>query len=407
MAKKKALEAIKAYNILLNEEDDSAEVNLYGEVVTNRPTDWWTGEPLEGLYIALDDFLKDIDELKEKSSVVFHINSPGGEVFAGTAIYNRMKQFKGTVTTVVDGLAASAASIIAQGATAGHRKVCNGALTMIHGASAMLFGYYNAKDMKEKIRQISAVDKSMAEIYASCTGLEKDKVMAMLTATTWMTSQDAVDNNFADEIVDTDKQVDMYLNEDKSFLTVKGVSISVRGLFNLPDYIPVQDEVTAGSVPDVIDNKKEEDGGMKSMDLKELREKYPELYAQIRNEAATETKKELQAESEQAVKNEIDRIRAIDEIAGKIADKQLVENAKYGEKKMSAGDLALEALKNQRDVGQKYLDDLGKDTTDSGVGDVTPTPNQGSLSAEEQTAKDIADGAALIAGDEAKKEEKR
>lgn len=400
-------EFMNAYNILLNEEDDSAEVNLYGEVVTNRPTDWWTGEPLEGLYIALDDFLKDIDELKEKSNVVFHINSPGGEVFAGTAIYNRMKQFNGVVTTIVDGLAASAASIIAQGATAGHRKVCNGALTMIHGASTMLFGYYNVKDMKEKIRQINAVDKSLAEIYASCTGLEKEKITAMLTATTWMTSQEAIDNGFADEIVDTDKQVNMCLNADRSFLTVKGISMSVRGLFNLPDYIPVQSKVTAGSDPDVIASKNEENGGTKSMDLKELQEKHPELYAQIRNDAAAEAKKKMQEESEQAVKNEIERIKAIDEIAGKIADKQLVENAKYGEKKMSAGDLALEALRNQQDAGQQYMKDLAADTQASGVGEVTPTPNNGSLSAEEQAAKDIADGAALIAGEDAKKEEKR
>lgn len=400
-------ETIKAYNIFVNDENDSAEVNMYGEVVEKRPTNWWTGEPLDGLYIPLDEFLKDIEKLKEKSSVTFHINSPGGDVFAGTTIHNRMKQFKGTVTTIVDGLAASAASIIAQGATAGHRKVCNGSLTMVHGASIWAYGYYNERDLNKKIQQVNAVDRSITEIYTKCTGLEKDKIIEMLTTTTWMTSQEAIDNGFADEIVDADKQVNMCLNEDKSFLTVKGILMSARGLFNLPDYIPVQNEVTAGDIPDVITNKNEEDGGTKSMDMKELQEKHPELYKQIRNEAAAEAKKEMQAESEQAVKNEIERLKAIDEIAGKIADKQLVEDAKYGEKKMSAGDLALEALKNQQDVGQQYLNNLDADTQDSGVGNVTPTPNQGSLSAEEQAAKDIADGAALIAGEDAKKEEKR
>lgn len=394
---------IKAYNILLNKEDDSAEVNLYGEVVTNRPVDYWTGEKIEGLYITLEDFLKDIDGLKEKSNVVFHINSPGGEVYAGTAIFNRMKQFKGTVTTVVEGLAASAASIIAQGATAGHRKVCNGALTMIHGASTMLWGYYNAKEMKEQIRKVNAVDKSLAEIYTSCTGLETDKITAMLTATTWMTSQEAVNNGFADEIVDADKTVDMCLDENKSLLTVKGIEMSVKGLFNLPDYIPVQNRVTTGEVPDVI--KTESKGDVKSMDLKEMQEKYPELCAQIRSEAAQETKNQLQDEVDQAVKSEVERIKEIDEIAGKIADKQLVENAKYGEEKMSAGDLALAALKAQKDVSDKFLNDLESDSQDSGVDDVDPAPNNGSLSTKEQVEKDIADGAALIAGGEAKKGE--
>lgn len=387
---------MKAYNILLDEDNDSAEVNLYGEVVSQRPVDWWTGEKIEGLYIVLEEFLKDIDNLKEKSSVVFHINSPGGDVFAGTSIYNRMKQFTGTITTVVDGLAASAASIIAQGATTGHRKVCNGSLTMIHGASTMLFGYYNVSNMKDVIKQVTAVDKSIAEIYTKCTGIEADKVRAMMTATTWMTSQEAVENRFADEIVDTDRIVDMSLNENRSFLTVNGISMPVRGLFNLPDYIQIKNMVTAGEAPDVIKN--EEDGGKESMTVDELKAKQPELYEQIMDEAAQKAKNEHEEEVAKAVEKEVARMKDIDEIADKIADKQLVEKAKYGETKMSAGELALEVLKRQKNVGEQFLNDLCADNGSSGAGDVTPTPNQGNLSMKEQTKRDIADGAALIAG---------
>lgn len=394
---------MKPYNIVLNESDDSAEVNLYGEVVSQRAIDWWTGEKIEGLYIVLDEFLKDIDNLKNKSSVVFHINSPGGEVYAGTSIYNRMKQFSGTVTTIVDGLAASAASIIAQGATAGHRKVCNGSLTMIHGASTMLFGYYNASDMKSVIKQVAAVDKSIAEIYTKCTGLEEDKVKTMMTATTWMTSQEAVENGFADEIVETNKVVDMSLNENKSFLTVNGIAMPVRGLFNLPDYIQIRDKVTAGKKPDVIE--KEKNGGMENMTADELKEKSPEVYEQIKAEAVQEEKNKQDEAVKQAVEKEIARMKEIDEIAGKIADKQLVEEAKYGDGKMSAGELALAALKKQKDVGNEFLTNSTKDVTASGVADVTATPNAGSLGMKEQAAKDIADGAALIAGIKEKKEE--
>lgn len=395
---------MKAYNIVLNKDDDSAEVNLYGEVVSQRPVDWWTGEKIEGLYIVLEEFLKDIDNLKNKSSVVFHINSPGGEVYAGTSIYNRMKQFSGTITTIVDGLAASAASIIAQGATPGHRKVCNGSLTMIHGASTMLFGYYNVGEIKNVMKQVAAVDKSIAEIYTKCTGLEEDKVKAMMTSTTWMTSQEAVEQGFADEIVDADKMVDMSLNENKSFLTVNGIAMSVRGLFNLPDYIQIKDKVTAGNEPDVIENEKME--GMERMTAEELKTNQPELYEQIRDEAVKTAKEEQKTEVEQAVEKEIARIKEIDEIAGKIADKQLVENAKYGENKMSAGELALETLKKQKDVGVEFLENSHMDSLSSGACDVTPTPNQGNLSIKEQTERDIADGAALIAGARKKEENK-
>lgn len=388
---------MKAYNIVLNEADDSAEVNLYGEVVSQRPTDFWTGEKREGLYIVLEDFLKDIDELKGKSVVTFHINSPGGDVFAGISIYNRMKQFAGTVITMVDGLAASAASVIAQGATPGHRKVCNGSLTMIHGASTLLWGYYNACELKGMLRQVNAVDKSIADIYTKCSGMEVEKIRTLMASTTWMSAQEAIDNGFADEIADTDKQITMSLNGNKSLLTVNGIVMSAKGLFNLPDYIQVNDTVTAGKEPDVIE--KEKTGGMKvSMTAEELKEKHPELYAQIRNDAAQEVRDEQQAMVDKAVEAEVDRMKAIDEIAGKITNKQLVEDAKYGEKKMSAGDLALEALKQQKDIGAEFLQNAHQDNKNSGVDGVAPTPNQGSLSAQEQSAKDIADGAALIAG---------
>lgn len=387
---------MKAYDIMVNEADDSAEINLYGEVVSQRPTDW-DGNAIEGLYVVLEDFLKDIDNLKGKSNVSFHINSTGGDVFAGIAIYNRMKQFAGKVITIVDGLAASAASIIAQGATPGHRKVCNGALTMIHGASTLLWGYYNAGEVKGVLKRVNAVDKSLAEIYASCTGTEEDQIRAMMSATTWMTSQEAIENGFADEIVDTGEQVTMSLNGNRSLLTVNGIAMSAKGLFNLPDYIQVTDKVTTGNIPDVIKNKNA--GGMrKSMTVEELKAEYPELCAQIKADAAEEVKGEQQTAVDEAVKAEVTRMKEIDEIAGKIADKQLVTDAKYGEKKMNAGELALEALKRQEDVGKEFLQNLHKDNLDSKVGGVIPTPNQGNLSAKEQSKKDIADGAALIAG---------
>lgn len=390
------------YN-MVETDDDSVEIEMYGEVVSERPTDFWTGEPIEGLYIALSDFLNDLESVKDKKNVTFRINSPGGEVFAGVTIRNRMAEFKGTVTTIVDGLSASAASIIAQGATPGHRKVCNGSLTMIHGAASFMFGYYNANEMKDSLKQINAIDKSIAEIYAKCTGLDQDKIKNMMSNTTWMSAQEAVDNGFADEIVDDGAKVTMSLNSNKSLLTVNGIPMSTRGLFNLPDSIPVN-KVTAGHEPDVINNKKSKTGG-KKMTLEELMKSDPELVTQIQNAAVASVQAQNETENKEAIDNavnaEIERLKAIDEIAGKIADKELVENAKYGENKMSAGDLALAALKAQKDAGTQFLNDAKDDVNASGAAAVTPTPN-GNLTAEEQAKADIAAGAALIAGVEVK-----
>ena len=388
----RAPQDMKPYNIIDNE--DEAEVNMYGEVVSEIPTDWW-GDRIDGMYIVLADFLNDMERLTSKSKVTFHINSPGGEVFAGISIYNRMKGFKGVVSTVVDGLAASAASIIAQGGTKGHRKVCNGSLTMIHGASSFMFGRYNANELKDSIAQLNAIDKSIAEIYSVCTGLDQEKVKGMLTKTTWMSAQDAVDNGFADEIADMGRPVTMSINKARNILIVNGIPMSVKGFTDIPEYIQVCEEVTAGRQPDVIDNK--QTGGENHMTLEELMKQEPELVDQIRNTAIQSAKTDTQQMVSAAVSDELNRLKSIDEIAGKIADKALVERAKYGEAKMSAADLALAALKSQNDAGQAFLDNMQADVKNSGAEAIEPTPNS-NLSAEEQAQKDIMDGAALIAG---------
>ena len=388
---------MKPYNIATLEDEDSVEVNMYGEVVSEKPIDWWTGEPIEGLFIILADFLNDMEKIKDKKNVTFHINSPGGEVFAGVSIYNRMKEFTGNVTTIVDGLCASAASIIMQGAKPGNRKVCNGSLTMIHGASSFMYGYYNAKDMKESIKQINAIDKSIAEIYAKETGVDVETAKTMMSNTTWMSAQDAVDKGFADEIVDTGSSVTMSLNPARNVLTVNGVPMSARGL-SLPTDIPVMEpKVTTGKEPEVINNNIPE-GGTNKMTLKELMEQEPDLVKQIQDEATQTAQANNQAAIDKALDDERKRLQAIDEIACKIGDQTLVDKAKYGEAKMSAADLALEALKAQKDAGADFLNSAKEDAKESGVAGVQPAPTNSNLDDAAQANADITAGANLIAG---------
>lgn len=390
---------MKPYNIATLEDEDSVEVNMYGEVVSEQPTDWWTGKPIDGLFIVLADFLNDMEKIKNKKNVTFHINSPGGEVFAGVAIYNRMKEFTGNVTTIVDGLCASAASIIMQGAKPGNRKVCNGSLTMIHGASSFMFGYYNAKEMKEAIKEINAVDKAIAEIYAKETGVDVETAKTMMSNTTWMSAQDAIDKGFADEIVDTGSSVTMSLNPAKNVLTVNGVPMSARGL-SLPTDIPVMEpKVTTGKEPEVINNNIPE-GGTKKMALtfEELMAQEPDLVKQIQDEATKTAQANNQAAIDKALDDERQRLQAIDEIACKIGDQTLVDKAKYGETKMSAADLALEALRAQKDAGASFLDSAKEDAKASGVAGVQPAPTNSNLDDAAQAKEDINAGANLIAG---------
>ena len=93
--------------------DDEGEITLYGDVVSRQPVDWWTGEPEPGLYIAPESFMEGLAAVKGKSNITIKINSRGGDLFSGFAIHNAIKGLTGHKVVVVEGIAASAASVIA------------------------------------------------------------------------------------------------------------------------------------------------------------------------------------------------------------------------------------------------------------------------------------------------------
>ena len=95
---------MKCYNIV-KKTDNSAELNLYGEVVKTRPIDWWTGKPVPGDFIIQDEIMKDLDELTGIDSLTVRINSVGGDYYAGVAIRNRIRDMGIHVDTVNDSLA--------------------------------------------------------------------------------------------------------------------------------------------------------------------------------------------------------------------------------------------------------------------------------------------------------------
>ena len=117
--------------------DDEGEITLYGDVVSRQPVDWWTGEPEPGLYIAPESFMEDLAAVKGKSNITIKINSCGGDLYTGIAIHNAIKGLTGHKVVVVEGIAASAASVIA---CAGDEvQVYPGSMVMIHGVAGLLY----------------------------------------------------------------------------------------------------------------------------------------------------------------------------------------------------------------------------------------------------------------------------
>lgn len=357
--------------------DNDAEISMYGEVVEKHPVDWWTGEPIPGNFIALDDFLRDLDDLGTKDNITVHINSVGGSLYAGLAIYNRLRALSANVTTINDALAASAASIIFQAGNT--RKVNAGSNLMIHEAASFLYGYYQVKDLKDGIKYLEAHNKTAVAAYAERTGKDADSIKTLLAKETWMTGQEAVDAGFADEVISNGADVSMSLTPDKRFIVSNGVAMSTRGMSVMPAaaalmtaeqaaaFVPAA-SASVSPAPQVdIDHKNTGGNNMEIKSVEDLRAAYPDLVDQVENAAKG-------SERAEGVNAERARIQGIEAIEAAIGDKEMVKNAKYGEKPMTAEQLAFEAVKAQAAIGATVVNNLETDANASGAAGVAATP---------------------------------
>lgn len=374
----------KAYNFL-EADNNELEINMYGEVVESIPVDWWTGEPVSGLFICEKDFLEDLDRYKDKSRITIRINSVGGDLYAGLAIANRIKDLKAEIITIADALCASAAVAIYQAGNT--RKLYSGSQIMIHEPSCMLFGRYDVQGINKVKMQLDAGKKSIIEAYRERTGRTSEDLEKMITGDCWMTGKEAVDEGFADEVIEG--EVSTEVTEDNKTVISNGIRFPAEAFYSLPRNMKV---LKNGIKPE---NNNPQEGGETVMTKKELMENHPELY----NEIVDEIRGEQQtAAVEAAVRAERERIRSIDEIAAQVGDNAMVMEAKFGEKTMDASQLALEALRKQSKLGNEFLKNWQDDVNNSGANAVAPEPNAGTRSEEEQAYRDIMDGAALIIG---------
>lgn len=138
------------------------------------------------------------DELNAGSGdITVWINSPGGDCVAAAQIYNMLMNYKGNVTIKIDGIAASAASVIAM---AGTKVVMSPvSMMMIHNPATVAFG--DSADMQKAIAMLDEVKESIINAYEIKTGLSRAKLSHLMDAETWMDANSAIEMGFADEIM--------------------------------------------------------------------------------------------------------------------------------------------------------------------------------------------------------------
>lgn len=170
------------------------KIDIKGTIIRND--DKWIYDFFDMTSTCPRDVLAALGQAKGEEIDVF-INSPGGNVFAGSEIYSALRSATGTVRIHVVGLAASAASVIM---CAGHCDISPTAMVMIHNASAYLEGDYDYIDMQQNADALNAASRALCSAYVEKTGRTESEFLELMSREKWFTAQEAVDIGLCDEI---------------------------------------------------------------------------------------------------------------------------------------------------------------------------------------------------------------
>lgn len=184
----------KFWNWLEQNESETRELRIDGQIAEES---WFDDD------ITPELFRTELNSSQGDISV--YINSPGGDCVAASQIYTMLSEYPGKVTVKIDGLAASAASVIAM---AGNEvQMSSTAMMMIHNPLTMAFG--NADEMQKAIEMLDEVKESIINAYEKKTGLSRNKISRLMDEETWMNARKAIELGFADSIIGNSSVEDM------------------------------------------------------------------------------------------------------------------------------------------------------------------------------------------------------
>lgn len=311
---------LNMWNLTKNK-DNSADLILYGDI-----GDSWLDD-VSSKNIANE--LKDLDV----STINLRINSGGGDVFTAIAISNLLKNHKANVIAHIDGLAASAATII----TSACDKVImpKNALFMIHNPWTVVGG--EAKDMIKTAEQLDKVKNSIINTYKSKTNLEIEEISKLMDEETWLDPYEAKEKGFIDEISD-EENIEVIENK----LIVNSIALDFSKFKN--------------SYNKKLKIKNEEE---KIVNKEEIKNKYPELYEEIKNEGILQERTRIKEIDELGINNEIiTNAKFVEILDVKDVAIKLIKDKSVN---IVEGDSKLENIKNSNKVIGNTLKDEDND----------------------------------------------
>ncbi|MFZ2966802.1 MAG: head maturation protease, ClpP-related [Leuconostoc falkenbergense] len=164
-----------------------AQIDIFGQIVSEKLFDEET---------SASSFRDSLKSLGDVSTINLSINSGGGSVWDGVAIYNMLKSHKATVNVYVEGLAASIASVIAMaGDTITMRS---GSMMMVHMPFTIAQG--NAEEMRKTADALEKTGNNIVDIYSSRTGISSDDIRNIMNDETWLSAEEAVEQGWATKL---------------------------------------------------------------------------------------------------------------------------------------------------------------------------------------------------------------
>ena len=178
----------KYFQLTTSEDGTTADLDIYGDISSC----WWDDDAMSAPKLS-----KQLDELGDVSQINVHINSYGGEVAEGLAIYSALRRHKARVRTTCDGFACSIASVIFMAGD--ERLMSDASLLMIHNAWTSAWGV-NAADLRKLADDMDTITSASKSAYMARVSITEDELTELMDAETWISPADAVEMGFATAI---------------------------------------------------------------------------------------------------------------------------------------------------------------------------------------------------------------
>lgn len=347
--------------VMVQKEQNKGKIIIHQDIGDT----WWTE-------YGCEEFTRDIEALGDVTEIDVHINSDGGEVAAATAIYNQLRAHKATVTTYVDGIAASAASLIFM---AGDNRIMRPAsILMIHNPGILASG--TSDKLRAAADYLDKLKEAVLTAYNRAT-ISESEISKLMDNETWMTANEALEKGFATKIDTFGDEIELEITGD--VLMASGVSINLSKHTEFNNFYSKNTKMF---------KKREERENMPTMTIEEIKAKNPKMYADILEIGAKEERERIKQIEEMAIEGSealMKKFKFEDPKPALMFSSEVLKMMKNGELKT--------VVKNEEGVVTEEknpemtaLEKAKLDAKNSGMGEVTPGVGKVEMTAQEKAA---------------------